>query len=111
MHHGGCACSGACLSRASAATSCQQGQAFPRPCDSELGGCTELSLRYNNIEESGAVAIGEALKDKWMDLGINSIGVSGAAAIAKALQSNTRTLGYMSLASSNIGDSGAARNV
>ena len=77
----------------------------------DFEGCTKLVLDNNNIGDSGAVAIAEALKNNtaltWLYLGYNTIGDSGAAALAKALKSNT-ALTRLDLDYNNIGDSGAA---
>lgn len=77
----------------------------------DLEGCTELSLDDNNIGDSGAAAIAEALKSNtaveklWLNN--NTIGDSGAAALAEALESNT-ALRWLFLQTNTIGDSGAA---
>ena len=70
-----------------------------------------MSLTSNNIGDSGAAAIAEALKNDSavvrLDLSGNSIGGSGAAAVAEALKSST-VLTDLILNNNSIGDIGAA---
>jgi hypothetical protein len=71
----------------------------------------ELDLFRNNIGESGAAAIAEALKVnstlQQLDLRWNAIGSSGAAAIAEALKVNS-SLQELCLGCNAIGSTGAA---
>ena len=71
---------------------------------------TYPELNNNNIGDSGAAAVAEALKNNTaltrLYLHYNTIGDIGAVAIAGALKSNTVTTLY--LEHNNIGDSGAA---
>lgn len=79
--------------------------------DAILGGEMRVTKANAYINDSGAAAIAEALKNNtaltFLNLGYNTIGDSGAAAIAEALKSNA-ALTELRLHSNNIGDSGAA---
>jgi hypothetical protein len=70
----------------------------------------KLKLGYNEIGDSGAVALADALKTNTsitkIDLKSNEIGDSGAVALADALKTNT-SITKIDLSSNTIGVSGA----
>ncbi|CAG8465656.1 12004_t:CDS:2 [Ambispora gerdemannii] len=71
-----------------------------------------INLRGSEIEKTGAVLLGKALKNnhtvQTLILADNSIGDQGVEYLSKSLESN-KTLRYLDLAGNNIGDKGMER--
>ena len=81
---------------------------YPYMVDNINWGCQEEYI--NNISDTGAVALAQALRDNstllWLDLSNNNISDGGAVALAQALHHNS-TLNGLDLSNNNISDAGA----